>query len=127
MATTVNSVKVRVQKNGVVVHKHEGANGFHDPSRKHEGATSTSEGHLVDLKLNKQHLSKPDGWEKLTEAEQTQYAEALAGKTFWIYPNKKEQGMTTAEEQQLIAEMDAGFKADVVAEAEALLAEVAES
>ncbi len=126
MANT-NSVKVRVQKNGVVVHKHEGANGFHDPSRKHNGATSTSEGHLVDLKLNKQHLAKPEGWDALTEEQQTQYAEALAGKTFWIYPTKSTEGMTTEEEQQLIAEMDAGFKADVVAEAEALLAEVSES
>lgn len=109
--TTDSKIMVRVQKNGVVVHKHEGANGFHDPSRKHEGAETTAKGHLH---LNKAKLAKPEGWDKLTEAEQTQYAEAINGKTFWIYPGKKTSGLTMEEEAALVAEMDAGFPEPVV-------------
>lgn len=109
MATTDNKIMVRVQKNGVVVHKHEGANGFHDPSRKHEAAETTAKGHLH---LNKAKLAKPEGFDSLTEAQQAQYAEALGGKTFWVYPGKKN-ALTLEQENELIADMDAGFQAPV--------------
>lgn len=104
-------VQVRVQSNGVVVHKHEGANGFHDPSRKHNGAADAPAGHAA-LGVTVAELTKPEGLGKLTDAQKAQYAKALAGQTFWIYPEKKvaePTGLTLAEEQALVAEMDAGF------------------
>lgn len=117
MANT-EDIMVRTQKNGVVVHKHEGANGWHDPSRKHEGAETTQKGHLH---LNKAKLAKPKGFDELTPEEQAQYAEALGGKTFWVYAGKKEAVVNEAEAAEA-----QDFKNDVVAEAEALLAEVQE-
>lgn len=104
-------VSVRVQANGVVVHRHEGANGYHDPSRKHYGATDAVSGHK-ELGYSTQDLWKADGLNALTDAQKDQYKQALAGKTFWIYPEKKapaQAGLTLEDEQALIAEMDAGF------------------
>lgn len=104
-------VSVRVQANGVVVHRHEGANGFHDPSRKHYGAADAVSGHK-ELGHTTAELLKAEGFNTLTDAQKDQYRKALAGQTFWIYPEKKATapaGLTLEDEQALIAEMDAGF------------------
>lgn len=108
-------VQVRVQKNGVVVHQHEGANGFHDPSRKH--GTMTRFGVNPDLhkELGRVALLKADGIAKLTKTEQAQYVEALGGKTFWIYPGKK----LAAPAPELVADPFAELVALKAAEAEA--------
>lgn len=107
-----SKIEVRVMKNGVVVHKHAGANGFHDPSRKHEGKASAVEGHKA-LNLTTAQLLKADGLDKLTPAQRAQHEAAINGKTAWIYPTKKVEVKVKTLEEDLAAldEIEASFAA----------------
>lgn len=78
-------VEVRVMKNGVVVHRHEGAESWHDPSRKHGANPHYGVASDLHAKVGKAVLLKAEGIEKLNAEQQAQYVAALAGKTFWIY------------------------------------------
>lgn len=80
-------VAVRVMKNGIVVHKHEGADGFHGASRNH-GTFRGGEPSGLHKTIGMRAMTSADGIGDLTDAQKRQYAEALAGKTFWIYPKK---------------------------------------
>lgn len=84
--TNAVKVQVKVNKDGVVLHSHEGWPEFHDPNRAHGRSTELHDS------IGKAKLLKYEG--KLTEAEAKQYGEALRynghpGKTFWVYPEKK--------------------------------------
>lgn len=99
-------VSVRVMKNGVVVHRHAGANGYHDPSRKHEGATDAPAGHKA-LGLTAQALANPEGLAKLTAAQKAQHTAALAGQTFWIYPAKAKAEAASVKADAYLSELEA--------------------
>lgn len=91
-------VDVKVQ-NGVVVHRHEGAVGFHDPSRKH-GTFRGGEASGLHATIGTRAMVKASGVADLTESEKRQYAQALAGKTFWIYPTPKADAPVAATETE---------------------------
>ena len=99
------NVSVRVQANGIVVHRHEGADTWHDPSRKHGANPHYGVTEGLHQAIGKAALLAAA--KHLSEADQAQYVEALAGKTFWIYPVKKEAKDAVAEAVCLTAARDA--------------------
>ena len=75
----VQVVAIGINK-GLVVHEHDGASRFHDPSRKHGWVLN-----LLHSQLDQASLQRPEGWENLTGEQKDQYSQALNGTTFWKY------------------------------------------
>lgn len=98
------NVSVRVQANGVVVHRHDGADSWHDPSRKHGANPHYGVAEGLHAQIGKAALLKAAA--HLSEADQAQYVEALAGKTFWIYPVKKDAKAAIKAAEELTARRD---------------------
>lgn len=100
-ATPVTAISKKVfvhaQKNGVVVHKHDGANGWHDPSRKHGQMTRFGVDPDLHKSIGNDAMMEAEGFAALSDADKAQYIEALAGKTFWIYSGKKASDTSTVE------------------------------